>query len=146
MSKLHNLTFNEFYEKYKAGEIQPVTDTVEITQEMNDTFKKLTRSTVKFHDDAQLAKELGYEGNVSYSLLYEIVAVAAGEAMIGENAIDYERNVLFRKPLFVGDVPNIKCEISKVIRAIKTVVQKITITDASGETKSDIVVKIKFLK
>lgn len=146
MGKIHSLTFAEFYSHYKAGEIQPTVDTVEITQEINDCFKKISGSTAIIHDDAEHAGSLGYKDKISYGLLYEVVSVACSEAMTGECAVGYEWNVTFKKPLFVGDILNIKCEIESISKAVKKVVQKITVTDNDENVRSIINVKIKFMK
>lgn len=146
MENLNSLDFDEFYKRYKEGAIQPTTETIEITQEINDYFKKISGSSGAVHDDDDHARQLGYKSKISYGMLYEIVSVASSETLVGDNVVGYEWNVTFHKPLYVGDILHIKCEIENIIKAIKTVIVKITVTDEEGNLRSKVTCKGKFMK
>ena len=147
MSQLRDLSFKEFSELYYSGKIEPETETIEVTQEMNNTFMRLSRSTCPVHTDDEFAKSLGYERTISYGLMYEVLAVNCSEMLTGKNVIGYQWNVSFRKPVFVGDKLTVKCEAIRIVKSTRNVIEKITVTNAeTGEVKSDIIVKCKFLK
>lgn len=77
---------------------------IEITEEMMESFRKITGDINPLHNDEKFAKNAGYPGRVVYGMLTaSFLSTMAGVYMPGENSLIQSVEVKFSKPVYTGD-------------------------------------------
>lgn len=82
---------------------------VQITEEMLDLFRKITSDNNPLHCDEEYAKAKGKNGRVVYGMLTSsFLSTLAGMYLPGEKSLVQSVDVKFLKPVYIGDILEIK--------------------------------------
>ena len=120
------------YDEIETG--QKESFTVDITEEMLDTFRGLTGDINPLHNDDDYAIGKGYEGRVAYGMLTaSFMSTLAGVYMPGERSLIKEIHIKFTKPVFPGDRLEITGEVTEKHDGFNMIVLKVTIKNGKGE-------------
>ncbi len=77
---------------------------VKITEEMLDSFRKITGDDNPFHRDDSFAKAHGFPGHVAFGMLTaSFLSTLAGMYLPGEKSIIQSTEIKFVSPVFPGD-------------------------------------------
>lgn len=80
-----------------------------ITEEMLDKFKAITGDINPLHNNEEFAKDKGFEGRVCYGMLTaSMLSTLAGVYLPGERSLIHSVDVSFVKPVYVGDILEVK--------------------------------------
>ncbi len=75
-----------------------------ITEEMMDSFLKTTGDSNPMHLDSEFASENGYRDRIVYGMLTaSFLSTLAGVYLPGKYCIIYGVDLIFHKPVYVGD-------------------------------------------
>ena len=92
---------------YKWKEIQvgmQESFTVEITEEMQETFTKLSGDVNPLHLSNKFAKQRGFQDRVVYGMLINsFYSTLVGVYLPGENCLFHEVNARFTRSVYIGD-------------------------------------------
>ena len=95
--------------KYKFADIKLEMEekfNVSLTNDMLDSFKKITGDINPLHNDSEYAKSKGYPERVVYGMLTSsFLSTLAGVYLPGKYSLIHEVKILFKKPVFVSDSP-----------------------------------------
>ena len=98
--------------KYSYDEIssgQSESFKVKVTEEMLDSFGRITNDTNPLHTSEKYALERGYSGRVCYGMLTaSFLSTLAGVYLPGEKSLIHSVKVNFMKPVIVGEVLTVK--------------------------------------
>lgn len=120
------------YDEIETG--QKESFTVDITEEMLDTFRGLTGDINPLHNDEDYARDKGYESRVAYGMLTaSFMSTLAGVYMPGERSLIKETHIKFTKPVFPGDRLEITGEVAEKHDGFNMIVLKVTIKNGKGE-------------
>lgn len=90
------------YEEIRVGQRESFT--VTITDEMLESFKKITGDVNYLHNNEAFAVGLGYPGRVAYGMLTaSFLSTLAGVYLPGENSLIQSVEIKFAKPVYIGD-------------------------------------------
>lgn len=94
---------NEYtYEEIEVGHKESFS--VTITEEMLDSFKKITGDINPLHNDEDYAKSKGQPGRVVYGMLTaSFLSTLAGVYLPGKLSLIHEVKQKFVKPVYIGD-------------------------------------------
>ena len=106
-----------------------------LTNEMLDSFKKITGDINPLHNDLDYAKSKGYSERVVYGMLTSsFLSTLAGVYLPGKYSLIHEVNVLFKKPVFVSDSPlTIKGKVIEINEMFKQFTIKVEILNKNNE-------------
>lgn len=121
--------------------------TVEITEESQACFAKLSGDHNPLHCDERFAKERGFEGPVAYGMLAaSYYSTLAGVYLPGENCLLNECRVTFQKPVYPGDTLVVEGTVSDIREATRRIKVNGTMTNQHGETVNQAVITVSFTK
>lgn len=116
---------------------------VNITDEAMDLFLRLSGDNNPLHIDGEFAKDNGFAGRVVYGLLTSsFYSALAGVYLPGKYCLLSGIEILFLKPVYVGDTMSVTGEITFISEATGQVEMKATIRNQNNEKVSR--AKIKF--
>ncbi len=108
---------------------------VSLTNDMLDSFKKITGDINPLHNDLEYAKSKGYSERVVYGMLTSsFLSTLAGVYLPGKYSLIHEVNVLFKKPVFVSDSPlTIKGKVIDINEIFKQITIKVEIVNKNND-------------
>ena len=102
---------------------------IEITEQMLDVFCTLTGDENPLHCDEEYAKEKGKKGRVAYGMLTaSFLSTLAGMYLPGEKSLIRSVEVKFLKPVYIGDVLEIKGVVEEKHDVFQRIELKVTAT------------------
>ncbi|HIZ81738.1 MAG TPA: MaoC family dehydratase [Candidatus Mediterraneibacter pullistercoris] len=102
---------------------------IEITEQMLDVFCTLTGDENPLHCDEEYAKEKGKKGRVAYGMLTaSFLSTLAGMYLPGEKSLIQSVEVKFLKPVYIGDVLEIKGVVEEKHDVFQRIELKVTAT------------------
>lgn len=120
---------------------------VEITQDMQDQFTKLSQDINPMHLSAEYAQEYGFKGRLVYGMLTaSYYSTLVGVYLPGRYCLIYECNSRFHKPIYIGDRLIVKGIVTEINRAFNRVTIKASIKNYYGETVSQAKIIVGILK
>lgn len=122
--------------QYKYEEItigQKESFTVTITEEMQDSFRKITGDINPLHESFEYATAKGYKDRVVFGMLSaSLLSTLAGVYLPGERSLIQSVSVKFRKPVYIGDTLTVEGIVSDKSDAVSTIMVKYTMTNRDG--------------
>ena len=107
--------------------------TVTVTEEMLEGFLKLTGDINPLHTDGEFARARGYEDRVAYGMLTSsFLSTLAGVYLPGKRSLIREVNVLFKKPVYVGNTLTVSGEVTSLDADFNIFEMKVTICNEEG--------------
>ncbi len=107
--------------------------TAEVTEEMMDSFRKITGDVNPFHADDDFAAGKGYRGKAAFGMLTaSFLSTLAGVYLPGELSLIRNVEVKVMKPVFPGDVLEISGEVTEKNDAFRVLVLKVMIRNQEG--------------
>lgn len=125
---------------------QKETFTVRVTEEMQETFMKLTGDVNPMHREDEYARENGFDGRLVYGMLTaSFYSTLVGVYLPGEKCLFHECDVSWRKPVYIGDELTITGEVKEKDERWQRVTIKAHIVNQNGEkvSKAALVVGIR---
>lgn len=120
-----------YYEDLTIG--MKETFTVQITDEMFDSFYEITGDDNPLHRDEVFAKDHGFDGKVCYGMLTaSFLSTLAGVYLPGERSLIQAVEVKFAKPVYAGDILTVEGEIEELNDTVKQVVLKFSVINHKG--------------
>ena len=102
---------------------------IEITEQMLNVFCTLTGDENPLHCDEEYAKEKGKKGRVAYGMLTaSFLSTLAGMYLPGEKSLIQGVEVKFLKPVYIGDVLEIKGVVEEKHDVFQRIELKVTAT------------------
>lgn len=102
---------------------------IEITEQMLNVFCTLTGDENPLHCDEEYAKEKGKKGRVAYGMLTaSFLSTLAGMYLPGEKSLIQSVEVKFLKPVYIGDVLEIKGVVEEKHDVFQRIELKVTAT------------------
>lgn len=87
---------------------------VTVTKEHQEQFRKITGDINPLHSDPAFARAKGFRDQVVYGMLEaSFYSTMAGVFLPGENSLIHSIEVLFKKPVYIGDTLTVKGCISE---------------------------------
>lgn len=103
---------------------------VTVTEEMLDSFRQITGDINPLHNDEQFAREKGYAGKVCYGMLTaSMLSTLAGVYLPGERSLIHGIEIMFSKPVFIGDTLTVKGTVYEINEAFGQITLKVEITN-----------------
>ena len=123
---------NEYkYEEIEIGHKESFTVTV--TEEMMDSFCRITGDINPLHCDEQYAKSQGHSGRVVYGMLTSaMLSTLAGVYLPGKRSLIQEVKIKLAKPVFIGDELTVEGEVDEKHDAYSLIMIKVTIRNQDG--------------
>lgn len=119
------------YEEIQIGTKESFT--VEITEEMLDSFRSITGDENPMHTDEEFAMSKGYKGRIAYGMLTSsFMSTLAGMYLPGERSLILGVEAEFPKPVFVGDIITFEGEVKEKNDTFNMIVLKVTGRNAEG--------------
>lgn len=88
---------------------------VTVTQELQDTFTKLTGDINPMHLDSNYAVRMGYQDKIVYGMLTaSFYSTLVGVYLPGQKCLFHECDVQWPKPVYIGDTLTIIGKISEM--------------------------------
>lgn len=107
---------------------------VTITEEMLDSFLKITGDINPMHNDDEFARSRGYDKKIVYGMLTaSFISTLAGVYLPGKNCIIHSVETNFVKPVFVGDTLLVQGTVRKADPRFGQVEIKVDITNQNGK-------------
>ncbi len=120
------------YEEIEIGHEESFS--VTITEEMMDSFRKITGDVNPLHADDEFAKGKGYEGKAVFGMLTaSFLSTLAGVYLPGENSLIQNTEVKFMKPVYPGQTLTISGTVSEKNDAYHAMKLKISIRNDKNE-------------
>ncbi|MCR4746064.1 MAG: MaoC family dehydratase N-terminal domain-containing protein [Lachnospiraceae bacterium] len=119
------------YEELEIG--QKESFEVEITEEMLDSFRKITGDMNPLHKDDEFARAKGFDSHAAFGMLTaSFLSTLAGVYLPGESSLIHNTEIKFMKPVFVGDKLTVKGEVAEKNDAYNTIRIKVEMRNADG--------------
>lgn len=119
------------YEELEIG--QKESFEVEITEEMLDSFRKITGDMNPLHKDDEFARTKGFDSHAAFGMLTaSFLSTLAGVYLPGESSLIHNTEIKFMKPVFVGDKLTVKGEVAEKNDAYNTIRIKVEMRNADG--------------
>ena len=107
---------------------------VTITDEMMREFKHISGDINPLHNDSEYAKESGHPDCVVYGMLTaSFMSTLAGVYLPGKYSLIHTVESEFVKPVYVGDLLNIKGTVTQKDDNFKVIWLKVVMTNQSGK-------------
>lgn len=108
--------------------------TVNITQEMLDSFRTITGDTNPMHTDDEFAKQNGFPQKIAYGMLTaSFISTLAGVYLPGRHCLIHSVETNFVKPVFVGDTLTVQGICKTVDKRFGQAVIQISIKNQNGQ-------------
>lgn len=125
---MHEYTFAEVYVGMEEA------FSVEITEDMLASFRNITGDDNPLHNDAAYAKEIGYANRVSYGMLTaSFISTLAGVYIPGKYSLINKEELMFKKPVIIGDSLTIKGTVIEKNDKFRFIVLKVEIINQNEE-------------
>lgn len=119
---------------------------VTVTEEMMDSFGRITGDINPLHNNIEYAESKGYAGKVVYGLLTaSFLSTLAGVYLPGEKSLIQSIEVKFVKPVFIGDTLRIVGEVKEVNDTVNQIVLGVLIKNHKEEKVLRGVMKVGIL-
>lgn len=119
---------------------------VTVTEEMMDSFGRITGDINPLHNNIEYAESKGYAGKVVYGLLTaSFLSTLAGVYLPGEKSLIQSIEVKFVKPVFIGDTLRIVGEVKEVNDTVNQIVLGVLIKNHEEEKVLRGVMKVGIL-
>ena len=124
---------NEYtYEEIQVGHKESFE--VNITQEMMDKFRDVTKDVNPLHNDETYARSLGHPGKVVYGMLTgSLLSTLAGVYLPGKRSLIQEVKIKFAKPVYIGDTLTVEGVVDEKHDVYRLLVLKVTIRNQTGD-------------
>ena len=124
---------NEYtYEEIEQGHKESFSVTV--TEEMMESFCKMTGDINPLHNEKEYAKSLGHPGRVVYGMLTaSLLSTLAGVYLPGKRSLIQEVKVKFAKPVYIGDTITVEGVVEEKHDVYSLLVLKVTMRNGAGE-------------
>ena len=120
------------YEEIEIGQKEGFSATV--TEEALAGFKGITGDINPLHNDADFAVKKGYKDKVCYGMLTAAyLSTLAGVYLPGEKSLIQGVELKFSQPVYVGDVLDIRGEVTEKNDTFKVIKVKVSIRDQDGK-------------
>jgi 3-hydroxybutyryl-CoA dehydratase len=107
--------------------------TVKITEDMQETFMKLTGDINPMHIDEEYSKRDGFNGRIVYGMLTaSFYSTLVGVYLPGERCLFHECDVAWKKPVYIGDELTIAGQIKEKDERFRRVIIKAYIVNQDG--------------
>lgn len=108
---------------------------VSITEDMLDSFCKMTGDINPLHNDLEYAKSKGYKEKIVYGMLTSsFLSTLAGVYLPGKYSLIHSVEILFKKPVFISSNPlTIKGKVIEINKAFKQFTIKFEILNNKQE-------------
>lgn len=140
---------NEFlYKELYIG--QKETFNVEITEELENNFRKITGDVNPLHQDDTFAEEVGqgrFKSHVSFGMLTaSFYSTLAGVYLPGKYSLIHSLDIKFQKPVYAGDKLTVIGEIIDKQDELKLIQVKAVIKNQNAQSVSKADMKILVMK
>ena len=124
---------NEYtYEEIKTGHKERFAVTV--TEEMMESFNRITNDINPLHNDEEYAKSKGHPGRVVYGMLSaSLLSTLAGVYLPGKNSLIQEVKIKFSKPVYIGDELTVEGVVEEKHDVYSLLILKVTIKNQNGD-------------
>ncbi|MEG0257602.1 MAG: MaoC/PaaZ C-terminal domain-containing protein [Christensenella sp.] len=124
---------NKFlYEEIKVGQTEAFE--VEITDDKQDMFRRITQDINPLHSDSSYAQKKGFENKVVFGMLTaSFFSTLAGVYLPGENSLVHSVETKFLNPVYIGDHLIISGTVAEKNDVFKVIEIKAVIKKQSGE-------------
>ena len=103
---------NYSYEDIEVG--MKETFTVTVTEEMQESFCRMTGDINPLHRDAEYARSKGYKDRVVYGMLTSsLYSTLAGVYLPGVRSLVHSCEAKFLKPVYIGDVLTVEGKVDE---------------------------------
>lgn len=120
------------YEELRVG--QEESFSVKVSEEMLDSFCRITGDVNPLHRDSEFAKRHHFPDRVVYGMLTSsFLSTLAGVYLPGERCLIQSVETKFIAPVFIGDVLLVAGRISELNDSVRRIVVKVTITNQHGK-------------
>ena len=111
--------------------------TATITEEMMDSFRKISNDDNPLHTDNEYARSRSFSGKVAYGLLTSaFYSTLAGVYLPGKYCLLQGIDIVFKRPAFAGDALTVSGEVSYINEAYKLIEIKGCIENQRGQIVS----------
>ena len=124
---------NEYtFEEIAIG--QKESFTVTVTDEMMESFRKLTGDINPLHNDKDYAISKGHPDRVVYGMLTgSMLSTLAGVYLPGKRSLIQEVKIKFAKPVYVGDELTVEGVVEEKHDSYSLIMIKVTIRNQKGD-------------
>ena len=124
---------NEYkYEEIELGHKESFSVTV--TEDMMNSFCKITGDVNPLHCDEDYAVSQGHSGRVVYGMLTSaMLSTLAGVYLPGKRSLIHEVNIKFSKPVYIGDTLTVEGVVDEKNDTYSLLMIKVTIRNQSGD-------------
>lgn len=124
--------------------------TIMITEQMEDSFRKITGDINPLHEDDEFAKMVGnnkFPSHVSFGMLTaSFYSTLAGVYLPGKYSLIHSLNIKFQKPVFAGDHLMVCGKIVDKQDELKLIEVKVTMKNQNAQVVSKADMKILVMK
>lgn len=107
---------------------------VEITEQMLDSFQHITGDVNPLHNNDDFAKKHYYPQRVVYGMLTaSFLSTLGGVYLPGEKCLIQSVETKFTNPVFVGDVLMVSGQITELHDSVRQIVLKVVIKNQDGK-------------
>lgn len=122
---------------------QKETFVVEISDEKQSLFEKLSGDVNPLHMNDDFAVKRGFQGRVLYGMAAaSFYSTLVGVYLPGEQCLLNECNVTFRKPVYVGDVLTIEGKVIDIREGTQRIRIQGTAINQNGEVVNSAVISV----
>lgn len=120
-------------EDIKVGMIE--TFKVQITEDMQNNFRKISGDINPMHSDVNFAKEKGFDQVLVFGMLTaSFFSTLVGVYLPGENCLFQEcKDIRFHSPVFIGDELEVKGEVIEIDERFKRITIKAIIRNQDNK-------------
>jgi len=126
--------------QYSYGEVeigQTEAFDVEVTEDMQAMFLRISGDNNPMHTDEAYAKSKGFKSRLVYGMLTaSFYSTLVGTLLPGEKCLFHEADVKFRKPVFAGDILEISGQCAEKHDALKLLIIKAKIRNQNKDLVS----------
>ena len=120
------------YDEIETG--QKESFSVTVTEEAVNAFRGFTGDINPLHNDAEYAKEKGYDGRVAYGMLTaSYLSTLAGVYLPGEKSLIQGVDIKFSRPVYIGDRLEIEGEVSEKNDTFNVIKLKVSVKNQDGK-------------
>lgn len=107
---------------------------VNITDDMLDSFRAVTGDMNPFHRDDDFARKYGFEGHAAFGMLTaSFLSTLAGMYLPGEKSIIMSTETKFMKPVYPGDTLTISGTVAEKNDTYRVMKLKVSVKNSRGE-------------
>ena len=107
---------------------------VTVTEDMTETFRRLSGDPNPLHTDEGFARAHGFRGRVVYGMLTASMLSALGGGYLpGERCLIQGVETKLLRPVYIGDVLTVSGTVSELHDSVRQVVLKVKICNQRGE-------------